>query len=207
MKKYLLCVLPFALSPLLSFAWERTYGGTGADFGYSVQQTLDMGYIVAGSTNSFGNGDQVYLIKTNATGDTLWTRTYGGASEDHGYCVQQTIDTGYIIAGSTNSFGNGWQVYLIKTDANGNIGIEEETDARCKIQEARIKIKPNPFVAFTTVTGHEKENFAVYDIAGKKVGTYGGERVGLDLNSGVYFICGLSEGSKNFKPVRIIKIK
>ena len=102
--------------------WTRTYGGPGPDMGYSVQQTTDGCYIVAGSTGSFGAGnDDVYLIKINAQGDTLWTRTYGGARTDQGTGVQQTTDGGYIITGFTVSFGAGKEdVYLIKTDAQGD---------------------------------------------------------------------------------------
>ena len=101
--------------------WTRTYGGTNYDYGRSVQQTSDAGYIIAGFTNSFGAGGMdVYLIKTNASGDTLWTRTYGGTDNDPGYSVQQTSDTGYIVAGATHSFGAGDDVYLIKTDGSGD---------------------------------------------------------------------------------------
>ena len=100
--------------------WTRTYGGAGDEYGRSVQQTSDGGYIIAGWTFSFGNAQQAYLIKTNAGGDTLWTRTYGGAGDDGGGSVQQTSDGGYVIAGWTSSFGYGDQVYLIKTDASGD---------------------------------------------------------------------------------------
>jgi hypothetical protein len=102
--------------------WTRTYGGNGHDWGQSVQQTTDGGYIVSGQTNSFGPGQaDVYLIKTDAVGDTLWTRTYGGSGRDYGSSVQQTTDGGYIVAGGTYSFGTGGKdVYLIKTDPSGD---------------------------------------------------------------------------------------
>ena len=102
--------------------WQRTYGGQDDDVGYSVQQTTDGGFIVAGSTASYGAGElDVYLIKTNARGDTLWTRTYGGADYDLGLSVQQTTDDGFVIAGYTGpGFPGGMDIYLIKTDAQGD---------------------------------------------------------------------------------------
>ncbi|MCH7760724.1 hypothetical protein IIA15_04890 [candidate division TA06 bacterium] len=122
-----LCLLhtTYYLLPAISIAqinFERTYGDTSNDQGNSVQQTSDGGYIVAGNTSSFGAGsDDVYLIKTDSLGDTLWTKTYGGTLSDVGTSVQQTSDGGYIIAGYTNSFGAGlFDVYLIKTDSLGD---------------------------------------------------------------------------------------
>ena len=102
--------------------WTKTYGGSNQDRGYSVQQTSDGGYIIAGWTESFGaGGEDVYLIKTDSLGDSLWTKTYGYSSSDFGYSVQQTTDGGYIIVGCTYPFGAAFvDVYLIKTDADGN---------------------------------------------------------------------------------------
>ncbi|MCK4234123.1 hypothetical protein KAX75_06810 [candidate division WOR-3 bacterium] len=99
--------------------WEKTYGGTGDDRGYSVQPTSDGGYIIAGFTRSYGNGgEDVYLIKTYANGDTVWTKTYGTSSDERGYSVDELAGGGYIIAGLTTvSFIDD---YLIKTDANGD---------------------------------------------------------------------------------------
>jgi hypothetical protein len=102
--------------------WTRTYGGADAEWGYSVEQTTDGGYILAGFTYSFGAGDRdFYLVKTDANGDTLWTRTYGGAEWDVAYSVEQTSDGGYILTGETVSFGPAWEdVWLLKTDPNGD---------------------------------------------------------------------------------------
>ena len=97
--------------------WTRTFGGAGYDEARSVQQTTDSGYIIAGCTESFGaGGADVWLIRTDANGDTLWTRTFGGIHNDYGFSVQQTADGGYVIAGQVS-----WEdIYLIRTDANGD---------------------------------------------------------------------------------------
>src|ERR1035437_858587 len=104
--------------------WTRTFGENNESEGKCVQQTTDGGYVIVGETQDFGAGYyDVYLIKTNSSGDTLWTRTYGGIGRDEGWSVQQTTDGGYIIAGETSDFGapiNGYNAYLIKTNANGD---------------------------------------------------------------------------------------
>lgn len=106
-----------------NYLWDRTFGGSGDDWAYSVQQTSEGGYIIAGLTNSYGAGEEdVWLIKTDAFGNKIWDRTFGGSGIDRGWSVRQTSDGGYIVVGHTYSYGSGgMDVLLIKTDSNGNV--------------------------------------------------------------------------------------
>ncbi len=127
MKKHVI-VLSVIYFVTLSFAqapdtmWTKIYGGFDYDVGRSLQTTSDQGYIIAGETASFGTGGKdIYLIKTDTNGDTMWTRTYGGAADDWGNSVQQTSDGGYIVAGCSDPTGAAdYDICLIKTDSNGD---------------------------------------------------------------------------------------
>ena len=102
--------------------FEKTFGSVGETIANDARQTADGGYIVVGTSNHdyMASGD-ILLIKTNASGDTLWTRLFGGFGADQGNAVIPTFDGGYMIAGATNSYGaGGLDAYLIKTDGNGD---------------------------------------------------------------------------------------
>ena len=103
--------------------WTKTYGGSETDKAWSVAQAPDGGFIVAGSTDSYGVGSSdVYLIRTDANGDSLWTITYGGVSFDYGESVALSSDSGFIVSGTTGSYGAGSSdVLLICTDAHGDL--------------------------------------------------------------------------------------
>ncbi len=104
--------------------WLKTYGDTGKfDYANSVAFTSEGGFIIVGTTESYGaGGSDIWLLKTDANGDTTWTKTYGGDSSDVGNGLQITNDGGYIIVGTTKSYGAGGEdAWLLKTDSNGII--------------------------------------------------------------------------------------
>jgi hypothetical protein len=131
--------------------WAKTYGGSGNDVAETVQQTTDGGYIISGGTYSFGSGgEDVYLIKTNSNGDTLWTRAFGSIYGEHGFSAEQTLDGGYVVAGYTLGGGAGYaDLYLIKTDANGNCGCNQKNTATILTTPITIATRPASIVSFS----------------------------------------------------------
>lgn len=102
--------------------WTQTYGGDQDDLAYSVSETADAGYILSGDTKSFGSGySDVYVIKTDMYGDTMWTKTFGGASNDAGNSVIETAEGDFLVCGNTFSFSadGDMDLWLIKTDISG----------------------------------------------------------------------------------------
>jgi hypothetical protein len=110
-----------------SQTWAKYYGGPYVDVAKDVQQTIDGGYIVIGYTSVQVNDYDIWLLKTDSNGDTMWTRTYGGSYEDNGWSVEQTGDGGYILGGFKQGGGQmHYNACLVKTYANGNINWEHE---------------------------------------------------------------------------------
>ncbi len=106
-----------------SAIFEEKYGGTNVDVGFSVKQTADSGFVVAGYTYSYGPNtpdySNIYLIKTDNDGIVQWEKTYGDTLTDIGRGVEQTVDGGYIIVGETGVYPT-YDVYVVRTDANGD---------------------------------------------------------------------------------------
>jgi len=155
--------------------WTKSYGDTLDDRGYSVQQTSDGGYILVGYTDSFGAGSSdLWLVRTDSLGDTLWTTTYGWTGAEGGIEVQQTTDGGYIIAGETNSFGAGsYDVWLLRISPEP--GIEEETNRTAKRSNFGTTVISGPLLL------PEGRKCKVFDITGRVV-------TPQKLSPGIYFI-------------------
>jgi len=104
--------------------WEKTYGGTGSEYGTGILKTAEDGFIIGGYTDSYGAGyDDCYLVRITSTGDTIWTKTFGGSSHDNALAINHAADGGFILTGYTNSYATevyGHDAYMIKTDQNGD---------------------------------------------------------------------------------------
>jgi len=102
--------------------WNKTYGGVGEDWAYSLIEMRAGGFVLAGYTESFGaGGSDIWMVCTDASGNSLWSRTYGGASTDVGQEVLECDGGGFALVGYTqsSSFG-GYDAILVRTDFSGN---------------------------------------------------------------------------------------
>lgn len=132
------------------------------------------------------DGGQAWFRQISGTTDFLWNITF--------------IDTlrGWAVLGGPDS--------LILHTEDGGTGVEEEP-LSVPLNRASgnfLSTHPNPFTSFTRILGHEAERFALYDISGRKVGDYKGDRIGMDVGPGVYFLVPEDKGGK---PVRVVKVK
>ena len=152
--------------------WSKTFGGTGRDYGYSVVQTADGGYLAAGYTLSYGaGGDDVWLVRTDADGDLEWQTTYGGSASDVGYAVTKTTDGGYAVTGHTLSFGAGvhdvWLIRLAPEDPSA-VPLPDAAAAG-----AEFEVRPNPFsrsVAVRyTIAQPSTVRLSIHDTGGRLV--------------------------------------
>lgn len=109
------------LDPSGNVVWQKTYGGSSSDAASSIFQTSDGGYVVAGSTLSFGNGYEAWVLKLDPSGNILWQNRYGGAADDYAASIVQTSDGGYAVTGWTYSFGLGGELWVMKLNSGGSV--------------------------------------------------------------------------------------
>lgn len=102
--------------------WYKTYGGTKDDSASSIIKTSDGNYLLVGSTFSYGSKGDVYVVKVNPNGDVIWEKCFGGEEADEGNAVVEVSDKGFVIAGSTRSYGSmGLSVYILKLSSLGDL--------------------------------------------------------------------------------------
>ena len=172
MKKVATLLLTTILQAQPNAIWIRTFGGINSDYGRSIQQVFNDGYILIGTTASFGDNNDAWLIKTDAQGNKEWDKTFGGSNDDFGSCIQQTIGGGYIITGWTKSFGNGNNdAWLIKIE-NPLAEIDDSFIPNIFVFHQNY---PNPFNPITLLEydlpKDELVNITIYDMKGRMIKT------------------------------------
>jgi hypothetical protein len=187
--------------------WTRTYGGILDERCYSAQMTAEGSFIVAAETATFGKGAiDIWLLKIDSVGDTVWTQTYGGWSIDRAYCVKQTYDLGYVLAGYTRSFGETQSdLYVIKTDSLGFVNIGEESLPVTYRSNWEVKNPVGSEIILHYADKSQGFHAAVFDASGRQVdelhsqGPSGTIHWGTGFSPGVYFIrviAGISPAKK-----------
>ncbi|MDD1757870.1 MAG: hypothetical protein LUQ22_03965 [Methanotrichaceae archaeon] len=205
--------------------WRKAYGGSADDAGYSIQPTKDNGFIVAGSTTSFGAGGlDAWILKLDAAGTVQWDRPFGGTADDEAFSVKQTKDGGYIIAGYTKSFGNGGKdLWVFKLNPEGDekwfryFGTTSDDEGK-----DAIELRDNGYIVtgYTTRPGSGKDLWILeLDNNGKKIGekivgskdTKAGmpaQDIGYsikDMLNGSYVVAGTTESSASKADFWLIK--
>ena len=163
--------------------WDRTYGGDDADRAFTAMQTSDGGYILGGFTASFNvEYYDFYLVKTDSSGDTIWTKTYGGLWQEEIADIEETSDGGYAAVGYTYSFGAGSNpnIYFVKIDANGLITDVNDHNNTKDIHLELNQNYPNPFNPITKIKYTVGDSYyaspvwvtlKVFDVLGNEIGT------------------------------------
>lgn len=180
--------------------WNKTFGGDGLDWAFSLAKCNDGGFIISGYTNSFGAGDlDMYLIKTDSLGIMEWDAKFGGTSTDKAYDAIQTADGGYIACGSTRSFGDHTeQVYIIKTNAAGGKEWSKLINGESGSLFARdiCKTDHNSYlITGATMVTNGKANYTEIDLSGNVIEQVplAGFGTGMEIminSGGDYFLTG-----------------
>jgi hypothetical protein len=142
-------------------SWSKNYGGDKKDIGKMIQSTTDGGYIVGAISRSFGwNNPDVWILKLDSTGESQWTRHFGGSGHEHLYSIRQTDDGGYIAIGHARSYSQNWEVYFLKLNEAGAVGIEEFAS-----NDPGFNLFPNPSSGIINIDWKDGIEFSVFKIS------------------------------------------
>lgn len=188
------------LNNLGELQWQKALGGSTFDYGKSVQQTTDGGYIVCGyvvSTDGLvtGNhGDADYwVVRLDNLGSVLWQKTLGGIGTDWGQSIQQASDGGYIVAGTTGSWDGdvtmqyGDRDFWVVKLSPDNLSTSDFSTIN------KVTIYPNPTKDFFKLSNYENvQKVELYDLNGKKLiykNDFKDEKIAIQkFSKGIYTI-------------------
>jgi hypothetical protein len=120
--------------------WEFAYGGPGSDYSRGIALAPDGGFFIGGTTESFGQGEtDLWLLRLDSSGAVVWQKALGGGLYDQAQGVESTSDGGYVVTGSTQSFGLGADLWVVKVDDLGAIEWQRRFDSSAS--EAGIAIR------------------------------------------------------------------
>jgi len=201
------------LDPQGNIEWQNSLGGSNHDNGRSFHQTNDGGFVIIGQTRSndgdaVGNdgGADVWVLKVNTLGELLWQRSYGGSMAETGHSIQQTNDSGYILAGYA------WSTDGDLTDNKGETDFwvvklyPEETSAAQEPGTRPLNIYPNPASSYTTVSvaesTYDQLTLSISDLLGREQGrqtlTNGGRANLGHLPAGLYLLTAWTDAGRAY---------
>jgi hypothetical protein len=204
------------LTSIGSIEWQKSLGGTGEDQAYSIQQTNDGGYIIAGYTYS-NDGDisnnigfvDTWLVKLNSLGSIEWQKSYGGTGGDAAFSIKQTTDGGYIVAGCSESNDGDVSGH----HGEGDFWVVKLSSSQLSIENSHqdlFSVFPNP--AKNTINIKADYNligkaYSIYDNSGKIVlsGKINSENTLIEignLSGGIYLFSVGENLKQTFKVIK-----
>lgn len=171
--------------------WDKTLGGSSYDEAYDIIEAHDGGYIIVGSTQTYGAAARsAYMIKTDTDGNQVWYKTFALGSMAYAHSVKATNDGGYILAGHDYTSANHWDIYLVKTDGAGNLEWHKKFGgSSLDYGYGVVQTRDNGFVAVGVTLSFGAGSYDVYAVKTDSDGnlewerTYGGieEEFGYDV--------------------------
>lgn len=150
--------------------WAKAFGGGASDEFYEIYETADHGFIAAGHSSSFSASLQPdpWVVKLDKTGNIVWQKTYGGSAPDYAYSIKQTNDGGYVVVGTTASFGTGVygtyaaDILLLRLDGDGNLLWSKVYGGGLAEEAARVSLTPDGGYVISGITGSFSDNLDLW---------------------------------------------